>query len=176
MDILLEEEDLNRALQSLRLAPPFVQNVTVSFPHGAPRIHARVGIGRIASTVALRVERIDVTPTNGLALRFRRGLGHVLLKRVITHLNRPEIGWDDETGRMVLSVQQLAPWICLTGVSVHGATVRLTARLNVEQITQLTAPQGAAVAARVAGGPATVRDVGEVSSPHEAAVVGSSTE
>lgn len=157
MDILVDEADLNRALQSLRLAPPFVQNVTVSFPHGAPRIHARVGIGPIASTVALRVEEIAVTPSHGVALRFRRGLGHVLLKRVITHLNRPEVSWDDETGRMVVGVQQLAPWIRLTGVSVRGSTLRLTARLNVEQITQLTAPHVAMMAAHATS--AAVRGV-----------------
>ena len=156
MDILLDEADFNRALQSLRLAPPFVQNVTVSFPHGAPRIHARVGIGPIASTVALRVEEIDVTPAHGVALRFRRGLGHVLLKRVITHLNRPEVSWDDETGRMVVAVQQLAPWIRLTGVSVTGSTLQFTARLNVEQITQLTAPQVASISARATAAPARV--------------------
>lgn len=159
MEIFLEEEDLNRALQSLKLAPPFVQNVTVSFPHGAPRIHARVGIGPIASTVALRVEDIAVTPIGGLALRFRRGLGHVLLKRVITHFDRPELGWDDDSGRMVIAVPQLAPWIRVTGVEVRGSTLHATARLNVEHITQLSAPQIAAVTARLQNPPPAAEPV-----------------
>ncbi len=152
MEIFLDEDDINRALASLRLAPPFVQNVAVSFPSGAPRIHARVGIGPIASTVALRVEEIDATPHGGLAFRFRRGLGHVLLKRVVTHLARPEVGWDDESGRMVIAVPQLAPWVMVTGVQVMGSTLRVSARLAVEHITALTMPQIAAAAARTQAG------------------------
>src|SRR5437899_1659250 len=115
MEIVVDEDELNRALRTLAIAPRFVQSIEVSFPHGAPRLVARVGLGPVSSEIGVTVEDLEVTPAHRIAMRLRRGLGHVVLRSLIGNLEGPGIAWDEATGRMVIDMPALAPWFRLTG-------------------------------------------------------------